>query len=230
MMSAASSSWLEGAHFESEYFLTLTYLPPVEAEERAKGWLFEGGSARAASSNGGADSRTVPKQGGQVREHLRVAVSDRAPAGGYRHRRLMGSPIPTIRLLRYSARSITGNDHPFARPDFPCYLNEVLAGADFTGGIEPRIGNKHIRVIAVDGFPKMSSPGILRELDSLPIEYRWSTRAILHRPRRSALPARHAPEEMAEQDPGLEGPDSSNPDRRRKHSRASRWPTMPRRR
>ena len=25
----------------------------------------------------------------------------------------------------------------------------------------------------------MSSPGILRELDSLPIEYRWNTRAIL---------------------------------------------------
>jgi type IV secretion system protein VirB4 len=32
----------EGAHFESEYFLTLTCLPPVEAEERVKGWMFEG--------------------------------------------------------------------------------------------------------------------------------------------------------------------------------------------
>ena len=32
----------EGAHFESEYFLTLTYLPPHEIEERAKGWLFDG--------------------------------------------------------------------------------------------------------------------------------------------------------------------------------------------
>ena len=32
----------EGAHFESEYFLTLTYLPPVAAEERLKGWLYEG--------------------------------------------------------------------------------------------------------------------------------------------------------------------------------------------
>jgi type IV secretory pathway VirB4 component len=26
----------EGAHYDSEYFLTLTYLPPIEAEERAK--------------------------------------------------------------------------------------------------------------------------------------------------------------------------------------------------
>jgi type IV secretion system protein TrbE len=34
----------EGAHFESEYFLALTYLPPVEAEEKVKGWMFEGRS------------------------------------------------------------------------------------------------------------------------------------------------------------------------------------------
>ena len=34
----------EGAHFESEYFLTLTYLPPVEAEEKVKGWMFDGRS------------------------------------------------------------------------------------------------------------------------------------------------------------------------------------------
>src|SRR6202790_4311155 len=32
----------EGAHFESEYFLTLTYLPPIETEEKVKGWMFEG--------------------------------------------------------------------------------------------------------------------------------------------------------------------------------------------
>src|SRR5580692_10666262 len=32
----------EGAHFESDYFLTLTYLPPIEAEEKVKGWMFEG--------------------------------------------------------------------------------------------------------------------------------------------------------------------------------------------
>ena len=74
---------------------------------------------------------------------------------------------------------MSGNDHPFFLPEIPCYLNELLASEDFYGGIEPQIGRKHIRVIAIDGFPKMSSPGILRELDSLPIEYRWNTRAIL---------------------------------------------------
>lgn len=32
----------EGSHFESEHYLALTYLPPIESEERLKGWMFEG--------------------------------------------------------------------------------------------------------------------------------------------------------------------------------------------
>ena len=32
----------EGAHYESDYFLTLTYLPPIETEEKVKGWMFDG--------------------------------------------------------------------------------------------------------------------------------------------------------------------------------------------
>jgi type IV secretion system protein TrbE len=168
----------EGAHFESEYFLTLTYLPPVEAEERVKGWMFEGGPAYSSS-------RTVEQilerfrsridifenvfgQLFQTSRLLRIAVTDD-----------MGFPHVHDRLLRYLRRCIAGQDHPFALPDIPCFLNEVLACDDFRGGIEPQIGRKHISLIALDGFPKTSSPGILRELDSLPIAYRWNTRAIL---------------------------------------------------
>src|SRR5882672_10409916 len=32
----------EGAHFESDYYLSLTYLPPIAREEKIKGWMFEG--------------------------------------------------------------------------------------------------------------------------------------------------------------------------------------------
>src|SRR5262252_7564626 len=32
----------KGAHFESEYFLTITYLPPLQAEEKVAGWMYEG--------------------------------------------------------------------------------------------------------------------------------------------------------------------------------------------
>src|SRR6202021_963014 len=32
----------EGVHFESDYYLALTYLPPIAREEKIKGWMFEG--------------------------------------------------------------------------------------------------------------------------------------------------------------------------------------------
>jgi type IV secretory pathway VirB4 component len=168
----------EGAHYESEYFLTLTYLPPLEAEERMKGWMFEGGGPLSAN-------RTAE----QILDRFsnRVDVFENVFGQLFQTERLKrvgftddyGLLHVHDRLLRYLRRCVSGEDHPFALPDIPCYLNELLACEDFCGGIEPRIGREHMRVIAIDGFPKMSSPGILRELDNLPIECRWNTRAIL---------------------------------------------------
>jgi type IV secretion system protein VirB4 len=168
----------EGAHFESEYFLTLTYLPPMEAEERVKGWMFEGGAPCSSLSTGERilerfRSRidifeNVFGQLFQTERLRRIVVTDD-----------LGSPHVHDRLLRYIRRCIAGQDHSFALPDIPCFLNEILACEDFRGGIEPQIGCKQISIISLDGFPKTSSPGILRDLDSLPIEYRWNTRAIL---------------------------------------------------
>ena len=168
----------EGAHYESDYFLVLTYLPAIAAEERAKGWLFDGGTARSASN---ASS--------QVLEHFRGRLDnfENVFSSLFKTRRLkaegvlddFGRTNHFDGLLAYLSRCISGIDQPFALPEFPCYLNEILASGDFIGGIEPQIGPEHIRVIAVDGFPRLSSPGILRELDALSIEYRWSTRAIL---------------------------------------------------
>jgi type IV secretion system protein TrbE len=168
----------EGAHFESEYFLTLTYLPPLEVEERAKGWFFEGRGAYSSQKTATQHLdnfrlkvdmfENVFGQLFQAERLRRVTVSDDD-----------GSQHAYDALLRYIRRCVSGTDHPFALPEIPCYVNEILACEDFYGGMEPRIGRKHIRVVAIDGFPRMSSPGILRELDQLPIEYRWNTRAIL---------------------------------------------------
>src|SRR3984957_7476827 len=163
----------EGAHFESEYFLTLTYLPPLAAEERLKGWLYEG----REHSTGRAAQAAL--------EHFRAKVDAFENVFGalFHTERLThivdDSGFTFDALLRYFHRDITGVEPPFVRPAIPVDLNDVLASQDFSGGVEPRIGRKHIGVLAIDSFPQLSSPGILRELDALPIEYRWHTRAIL---------------------------------------------------
>jgi type IV secretion system protein VirB4 len=41
------------------------------------------------------------------------------------------------------------------------------------------MGDRHLRTLALDGFPRSTYPGALSVLDSIPCEYRWNTRAIL---------------------------------------------------
>ena len=48
-----------------------------------------------------------------------------------------------------------------------------------TGGLEPRLGTAHLRILTVVGFPTATTPGILDDLNRLAFPYRWSTRAIL---------------------------------------------------
>ena len=166
----------EGAHFESEYFLTLTYLPPVAREEKVKGWMFEGmkgkhGNAEQILEKFRARITAFEDVFKSLFSVTRLrAVSERDGAGNC---------AIYDELLRYVHRCVTWKDHPIRRPDFPVYLSDLLATEDFVGGLTPRIGKKHLRVIAIDGFPRASDPGILAALDSLPIAYRWHTRAIL---------------------------------------------------
>jgi type IV secretion system protein VirB4 len=163
----------EGAHFESEYFLTLTYLPPVAAEEKIKGFLFDG-TAKITATHIATQALDYFRS--------RLDLFENVFGTLFQTERLKRVTVKNENydtLLRYIHRCITGDDHPFALPEIPCFLNDLLASDDFAAGIQPRIGGKHIRVISIDGFPRASSPGMLRALDSLAIEYRWNTRAIL---------------------------------------------------
>src|SRR2546429_9135002 len=40
----------EGAHYESNYFLALTYLPPLEREEKMAGWVFDGKAEKTGAA------------------------------------------------------------------------------------------------------------------------------------------------------------------------------------
>src|SRR6202050_2567183 len=53
----------EGAHFESEYFLTLAYLPPLETEERMKGWMCDGSGPHSAN---GTAARVIERFSSRV--------------------------------------------------------------------------------------------------------------------------------------------------------------------
>jgi type IV secretion system protein TrbE len=167
----------EGEHYETEYFLTATYLPPFASHAKWKPWLFEG----QRKTEGGDAQRALDqftKAIDALEDRLSTTLSVTRLAGVETTDDFGGKAVYNEQL-RFIRRCITGIDCPFLEPDIPVFLNDLLCPEDFVGGLAPRIGRQHIRVIAIEGFPKASRPGILETLGHLPLSYRWSTRAIL---------------------------------------------------
>ena len=154
----------EAAHFESRYWLTLVWLPPMDKVDTAGRSLVE---------------RPETEQGRDWHTALAgfVAETDRALD-------LLSDFMPEIRALddadtlTYLHSTISERHHPVGVPDIPMYLDGLLADTPLVGGLEPMLGGKHVRTLTVMGFPNVSRPGILDALNHQDFEYRWVTRFL----------------------------------------------------
>lgn len=97
---------------------------------------------------------------------------------------LLASILPEVRplddeeTLTYLHACISTKRHHVAVPEIPAYLDAFLCDEPLTGGLSPAIGRTHLRTISVLGFPTVTFPGILDDLNRLGIEYRWVTRFL----------------------------------------------------
>ena len=89
-----------------------------------------------------------------------------------------GEPFTQSDLLSHLQQCISGELHPVRVPKTPMYLDKLLGSSDLVGGVVPRLGDKHILVLSLDGLPQESWPAFLSELDTLPLQYRFSSRFI----------------------------------------------------
>ena len=154
----------EGAHFESAYYLTLLWMPPAEDAVRAETWLYEGRSGAGVNS-----------------QELLKGFTDRSN----RLLNLVEGFVPEVRwlddgeTLTYLHSTISTRRQRVRVPETPMHLDALLADEPLTGGLEPKLGEHHLRTLTVIGFPSVTFPGLLDELNRLAFEYRWSTRAIM---------------------------------------------------
>jgi type IV secretion system protein VirB4 len=82
-------------------------------------------------------------------------------------------------LLSFLQLCATGEEYPIIVPSYcPVYLDVLLGNQDLIGGLFPRIGNKYMAIIALDGLPYESYPAMMSVLEMLPLPYRFSTRFI----------------------------------------------------
>ncbi|MGK9237150.1 conjugal transfer protein TrbE [Inquilinus limosus] len=169
-MGALPAAEREGAslpprgHFESACHLTLVWLPPPDPARRAERALVE--SAR-------------PEAGRDWRRELAafVAETDRVID-------LLADLMPEVHALddgetlTWLHGRVSTTRHPVAVPETPMHLDAILVDEPLTGGIEPMLGDRHLRSLTVLGFPNLTRPGLLDGLNHLDIPYRWTTRFI----------------------------------------------------
>jgi len=56
---------------------------------------------------------------------------------------------------------LTGLEHPIALPSVPVHLDEALADQTFFGGLYPRVGQLHVRPVAINAYPAETIPQLL---------------------------------------------------------------------
>ncbi|WP_322084438.1 conjugal transfer protein TrbE [Burkholderia sp. BCC1972] len=152
-----------GSHYESGYHLTLVYLPPEESRARAAKLLYE----------------NTPTSGVDWRERLAAfaAETDRVFD-------LLDGVMPEIvwlddsETLTYLHATISTRRYRIGAPQVPFHLDALLADSALIGGLAPMLGNQHLRVVTVRGFPTATWPGLLDDLNRLGFAYRWSTRFL----------------------------------------------------
>ena len=153
-----------GTHFESSYFLTFLYLPPAEDAARAEAWLYEG------REQSGVDAHEILRGFIDRTDRVLQLVEGFMPECVW---------LDDGETLTYLHSCVSTKRHRVRVPETPMYLDALIADQTLTGGLEPRLGTAHVRVLTVVGFPTATTPGLLDDLNRLAFPYRWSTRAIL---------------------------------------------------
>jgi type IV secretion/conjugal transfer VirB4 family ATPase len=166
----------EQGHFESRHAIILTHRPLEAKKSGLNKYIYSDEESRKKTY---ADTvlfifkntvREIEQYLATTLSIRRMETRETAERGGERL-------VRYDELMQFIRFCITGESHPVRLPDVPMYL-DWLATAELQHGLTPKVENRFLGVVAIDGLPAESWPGILGSLDLMPLTYRWSTRFI----------------------------------------------------
>lgn len=153
-----------GTRFESNYYLTLLWLPPADTTGKAEEALITRAETSEAQS-WRTRLETFQQHSVRVFDLLATCLANIRP-------------LDDDETLTYLHSTISTKRHQVVTPELPVFLDAVIADEPFTGGLEPKIGEAHLRTLTILGFPASTLPGILDEMNRQGFSYRWATRFI----------------------------------------------------
>ncbi len=160
---------LEGAHYENLKYITFVWKFPLPLVKTTKHWFVENLPATQ-------DSQDLNKLLSQFKETVERCL-------GLLDSQLKFVKLDSESLLRFLNICITGEllpvNLPRYLPDELCFVGVLLGRKPLVGGYIPKIGNKYIYVLSVIGYVnEHTKPGLLEEMSTYPLVYRWSNRFI----------------------------------------------------
>lgn len=153
-----------GNHYESAYFFTLVYLPPEDNQDKLKNMMIEQGE-EARLPTGTEHFNTFREEAEKIFQLFAEILPE-------------AEPLTPDETLTYLHGCVSTRRFKVKTPEIPMYLDAFLADTPLTGGLKPRLGDHHIRVVSVLSYPGTSMPGLLNKLNQMNFEYRWVSRFI----------------------------------------------------
>jgi type IV secretion/conjugal transfer VirB4 family ATPase len=167
-----------GTMYEGYFVLTVTYFPPLLAEKKFVELMFDDDAVapnHRARTQGMIDH--FKRECLSIESRLSSAVN-LTRLRGQKVTNEDGSTVTHDDFLRWLQFCCTGLNHPVQLPNNPMYIDMLIGGQEMYAGVVPKIGRQFVQVVAIEGFPLESAPGILTALGEQPCEYRWSSRFI----------------------------------------------------
>ncbi len=151
----------DGKHYESNYYATAYWMPPNDQEGKIKEFVVEGAKHKEISVGDNIEAFAAV-----VDKLMGIFTSLRIPAHF----------LNQDEMLTYLHSCVSDDPRPMRIPEKNLLLDNYLYDSDFYGGLEPRLGKKHVRVIVPTGYLGNSVFGIFDRLNQLDFSYRWVTR------------------------------------------------------
>jgi type IV secretion system protein VirB4 len=159
----------EDAHYESFAYLFLTYFPPMHAQ---------GGLAKKIGDFIMGRQEDISYMDRDIK-HFSESLNrfQTSFSQMIRCRRLLYTP-QNDELLQALNKIMNHKNHPCALPDPPDSLDSWLA-RDVENGELLVYDGYCLAVLSIEGFPSYSRPGLLSDVEQLPMDVVWSSRFIV---------------------------------------------------
>lgn len=202
-----SEFFKSGHHYESEYYITLTWQTPEDKISKLKEFMFtkstEATIYNSFSENLKYYNDEVLKMFvlfSEVLQECEVLSIDETISyyhsltsdnnhdikiprafyvkkGNKREFIALGGDIPE-EIMEAIPKNEEGK--PLIESEIvPVPIDSYITDGKLTGGVEPKVGDDFIKTISILNFPGSSIPGILDRLNRVDIEYIWNSRYIM---------------------------------------------------